>query len=46
MKGGEDMATVLETYYNLRNEVDQRIAKGGASADAVWWHGETVYRIR
>ena len=31
------MATVLENYYNLRNEVDQRIAKGGAPANAVWW---------
>ncbi len=39
------MATVLENYYNLRNEVDQRIAKGGAPANAVWWHGEIVYRI-
>ena len=39
------MATVLETYYNIRNEVDQRIAKGGAPANAVWWHGEIVYRI-
>lgn len=24
------MATVLENYYNLRSEVDQRIAQGGA----------------
>ena len=39
------MATVLENYYNLRGEVDQRIAKGGAPADAIWWHGEIVYRI-
>lgn len=39
------MATVLENYYNLRSEVDQRIAQGGAPADAIWWHGEIVYRI-
>ena len=39
------MATVLENYYNLRSEVDQRIAQGRAPADAIWWHGEIVYRI-
>lgn len=39
------MATVLENYYNLRCEVDRRIAQGGAPVDAIWWHGELVYRI-
>ena len=39
------MATVFENYYNLRSEVDRRIAQGGAPADAIWWHGEIVYRI-
>ena len=39
------MATVLENYYSLRSEVDKRIAQGSASADAIWWHGELVYRI-
>ena len=31
------MPTVLENYYNLRHEVEQRIAQGESSADAVWW---------
>ena len=39
------MPTVLENYYNLRSEVDKRIAQGNVSADAIWWHGELVYRI-
>ena len=39
------MPTVLENYYNLRHEVEQRIAQGESSADAVWWYGELVYRI-
>ena len=39
------MPTVLENYYNLRCEVDKRIAQGNAPADAIWWHGELVYRI-
>lgn len=39
------MATVLETYYNYRNQVNARIAQGGATADAVWWFGELSYRI-
>ncbi len=39
------MPTVLENYYNLRSEVDKRIAQGNAPADAIWWHGELVYRI-
>ena len=39
------MATVLENLYNLRSEMDQRIAKGGVPADVIWRHGEIVYRI-
>lgn len=39
------MATVLENYYGLFCAVNERIAKGGASADTVWWHGELAYRI-
>ena len=37
------MATVLENLYNLRSEMDQRIAKGGVPADVIWRHGEIVY---
>ena len=39
------MATVLESLYNRRSEMDQRIAKGGVPADVIWRHGEIVYRI-
>lgn len=39
------MATVLETYYNLRGEVYNRIAQGSTSADIIWWYGELMYRI-
>lgn len=39
------MPTVLENYHNLHKEVDQRIAQGGAPAEALWQHGEVVYRI-
>ena len=39
------MPTVLENYYNLRHEVEQRIAQGESSAAAVWWYGALVYRI-
>lgn len=39
------MPTVLENYYNLRHEVEQRVAQGGATASAVWWYGELVYRV-
>ena len=39
------MATVLENYYGLRSEVNKRIAQGNAPADAIWWHGEIMYRI-
>lgn len=39
------MATVLENYYGLRGEVNKRIAQGNVPADAIWWHGEIMYRI-
>ena len=46
------MATVLENYYNLRSEVDQRIAQGGAPSDAIWsfhvrqqWHFRNPQRF-
>lgn len=39
------MATVLETYYGLRNELEQRMAQAPITATDLWYYGEIVYRV-
>lgn len=39
------MATVLENYWSIRTEIDNRMATGPATATMVWWYSEIAYRI-
>lgn len=39
------MATVLEKYRNRKQQVQQRIDQGQATADTIWQYGELAYRI-
>lgn len=38
------MATVLENYYALRGELEQRMAQAPINAVDLWYYGEIVYR--
>ena len=39
------MATVLENYYALRGELEQRMAQAPINAVDLWYYGEIVYRV-
>ena len=39
------MATVLENYYALRVELEQRMAQAPINAVDLWYYGEIVYRV-
>ena len=38
------MATVLENYYGIRRELEQRITQNPVTAASMWCYGEILYR--
>ena len=39
------MATVLENYYGIRRELEQRMAQQPGKVSNLWCYGEVLYRI-